>query len=130
MNSNTSSNVVSYRPRYRYFRHVFHREADTTKVRQHGMLLCQDCERLLEFAVDLGLSIPEGILKALIVARRGFLDTDLEMGEVRWRGIKLCHVMEPLKEAIREWGSKSNVEVYPPKFCPAPAEVEDKLGLI
>lgn len=128
MNTELSSNVVSYRPRYRYFRKIFHREADALTVREHGMLLCQDCDQLIEFAVDLGLTIPENVLKALFSARRGFLDQGLEMGEVRWNGIKLCRVMEPLKEAIREWGSENNIELYPPKFCPAPADTIERFS--
>lgn len=120
-------NQVFYRPRCYYFRMVFHREPNAETVRRQGLVLCEDSERVIVFARNTGLEVSAEMEEALMDARTGFIDRDVEMGKVRWKGLELCRLIEPLHRAIRNYGRSMGVELYPPKFYMPPEEVIDAL---
>ncbi|WOO43115.1 hypothetical protein [Rubellicoccus peritrichatus] len=125
--SESFDNQIFYRPRCYYFRMVFHREPSAETVRMQGLVLCEDSMRVIVFARNIGLEVSNEVVEALMDARFGFINRDVEMGKVRWRGLELCNLIEPLHRAIRNYGREMGVELYPPKFYMPPDEVIDAL---
>ncbi|WOO43263.1 hypothetical protein [Rubellicoccus peritrichatus] len=116
------SHQLLYQPRCYYYRLIFHREPSAETVRTQGFVLCQDSEKVIKFARDIGLAVPDQLELVINDAREAFIDRYKDMAKVRWFGLELCRLIEPLYDDIRDFGRLLGVDLDPPKFYHPPTD--------